>query len=193
MQRETLRAPSRLAQEASPPLASQGIPSVLIGSRIQYRVHNDSDRPVYLVLLGLDSSRNAIALLPTAPVQETNGSETKPALKDFVISPAQTLTVPQNSVDFEWVVRGPAGLAETQLIFSSANFTQTLAALEAAMHSKEEEDVGPLLNPLEVAQAVLQDLHQASPVKAESTSTDADTYALDVNDWASLSFVYKVA
>ena len=195
MQRETPRTQSRvLVQEAFPPLASQGnIPTVLIGSRIQYRVHNDSDRPVHLVLLGLDSSRNAITLFPTAPAQETNGSETKPSLKDLVIAPAQTLTVPQNSVDFEWVIHGPAGLAETQLIFSSANFTQTLTALEVAMRPREEEHIGPLLNPLEVAQAVLQDLHQASAVEAENSSTDADTYALDVNAWASLSFVYQVA
>jgi hypothetical protein len=175
------------------PAVSEGnIPTVLSGSRIQYRVDNECDRPVYLILLGLDSSKSAIALYSTQPVQETNGSETKPSLKDLVIAPGETLIVPQTSADFEWIIHGPAGLAETQLIFSSAPFTQTLAALGAATNpGNEEEHIGPLLNPLEVAQAVLQDLHQASAVKAD-TGSAADNYALDVNAWASLSFVYQL-
>ena len=204
MQRETRRARSRVfagespksesvALAPEPPLASEGkIPTVLIGSRIQYRVDNESDRPVYLILLGLDSSKNAIALYHTEPAQETNGSETKPSLKDLVIAPGETLSVPQTSVDFESVIHGPAGLAETQLIFSYAPFTQTLAALGATTRPRDEhEPIGPLLNPLEFAHAVLQDLHQASAVKAD-TGSGADTYALDVNTWASLSFVYQV-
>ena len=101
--------------------------------------------------------------------------------------------MPQTSVNFEWSVTGSAGLAETQLIVSSANFTQTLAALEAAWEPKgKQEYIGPLSNPMEVAQAVLQDLHNASAIAAKSISSTADTYALDVNAWASLSFIYQV-
>jgi len=175
--------------EPEPIPASKGnIPTVSIGSRIKYRVDNHSEHQIYLIILGLDSSRSAIALYPTEPAAETNGSQTKP----LVIAPGETLTVPQNSVDFESVIYGPAGLAETQLIFSTANFTQTLAALEVAMHPRETEQIGPLLNPLEVATAVLQDLHNASAIAAETISPSADTYALDVNAWASLSFVYQV-
>jgi hypothetical protein len=48
-----------------------------------------------------------------------------------------------------------------------------------------------LINPLEVAQAVLQDLHNASAVK-DMNGTAADSYVLDVNHWASLSFIYQV-
>jgi len=204
MQRETRRSRSRVFAGESPksesvtlaperPLASEGnIPTVLIGSRIQYRVDNQSDRPVYLMLLGLDSSKKAIALYHPEPAQETNGSETKPSLKDLVIAPGETLSVPETSVDFESVIHGPAGLAETQLIFSYAPFTQTLAALGATTRPRDEnEPIGPLLNPLEVAHAVLQDLHQANAVKADTGSV-ADTYALDVNIWASISFVYQV-
>jgi uncharacterized protein (DUF934 family) len=104
----------------------------------------------------------------------------------LVIAPGETLTLPQNSVDFQFVY-GPGGLAETQLIFSIANFTQTLAA----MHPSKTEQIGPLLNPMEVAQAVLQDLHNASAIATE-TLTSTDTYALEVNAWASLSFIYQV-
>ena len=201
MQRETLR--SQPAAPYSPlPTPFPGIPTVPIGSRIQYRVHNNSDRPVYLLLLGLDSSRSAIALYPMEQGHETNGSETKPLLKDVVIAPAETLSVPQTFADFEWVIHGPPSLCETQLIFSTAPFTQTVAALQVAMHPRDEQDyIGVLLNPLEVAQAVLQDLHNASAIATLSRpsgnaradiSPAADTYALDVNAWASLSFIYQV-
>jgi hypothetical protein len=54
---------------------------------------------------------------------------------------------------------------------------------------------------LEVVQAVLQDLHKASAMQMATTSSYApdsisavsDTYALDVNAWATLSFIYQVA
>ena len=51
----------------------------------------------------------------------------------------------------------------------------------------EKEYIGALSNPVEVANAVLQDLHNASGNKP-----DLDTYNLDVNTWASLNFVYQV-
>lgn len=203
VQRETLRSQPPGQAQGTAPTSSPGIPTVPIGSRIQYRVHNDSDHPVYFLLLGLDSSRSAIALYPTEPAHEINGSESKPLLKDLVIAPGETVTVPQTSADSEWVIRAPDSLSENQLIFSSAPFTQTLAALQVAMHPKEgQEHIGVLLNPLEVAQAVLQDLHNASAIatlsrpsgnaSTETISPAADTYALDVNAWASLNFMYHV-
>jgi hypothetical protein len=203
MQRETLRSHYSLLrqfpQRGEPPHGTGfptpvkgSIPTLPIGSHIQYRVHNDSERPVYVLLLGLDSNRSAIALYPTEPAQETNISETKPLLKDVVIAPGGTLTVPPPAVDFEWVIHGPASLCETQLIFSSAPFTQAFAALEVAMHPKDkQEQIRVLLNPLEVAQALLKDLHQASALKAY-TGSDTDTYVLDLNAWAGMNFLYQV-
>ena len=188
MVRETRRLPQSTTLSQSPPL--EGVPSVPIGSRIQYRVHNYGDRSVYLILLGLDSSKNAIALYPMEIPQATSnaGNSSRPQV---VIAPGETITVPQAAINFDWVVYGPAGLAETQLIFSSVNFAQTLAALEVAMHLKEEQQhIGPLLKPLEVLRTVLQDLHQASAVT--ETNSVVDAYALDVNAWASLNFTYHV-
>ena len=174
---------------SSQPSALGGVSSIPIGSRIQYRVHNYSDRSVYLILLGLDSSKNAIALYPVEIPQATNGLDNS-SRSQVVIAPSETITVPQAAINFDWVVYGPVGLAETQLIFSRANFTQTLAALEVAMHLKEEQQhIGPLVNPLEVLRAVLQDLHQASAV---TETNSVDVYALDVNSWASLNFTYHV-
>ncbi|MEI2582753.1 caspase family protein [Scytonema sp. PRP1] len=193
IQRETLRTQSTETSSKKPFNPELGdIPTVSVGSKIQYRVENMSDRPIYLMLLGLNSSRTAIALVPWYKSSESDSSEFKPVLKDMVISPGETLTIPQTTAGFEWVVQGPTSLSETQLIFSTAPFTQSLSALEAAKHPKaEQQRIQPLISPLEVAQAVLQDLHNASAVK-DMNGTAADSYVLDVNNWASLSFVYQV-
>jgi hypothetical protein len=182
-------------------LGEGNIPTLPIGSRIRYRLENYSDRPVYFMLMGLDTSGNAIALYIQS-FQEVQHSETKPPLKNAVIAPGETLLFPQSSADSDWVVAGPTGLAEIQLICSCAPFTKAIMALEAARRPKGEgERIGDLFNPLEVAQGVLQDLHKASAMQMATTSSYApdsisvvsDTYALDVNAWATLSFLYQVA
>ncbi|MEH2246672.1 caspase family protein [Nostoc sp.] len=166
---------------------------VPIGSRMQYRVQNQSDRPVYLILLGLNNNHTAIAFYPWETPQEPNTADTKPLLKQVVIAPGETLTLPQTNAASEWVISGPAFFCEQQLIFSTAPFSETLAALNPANYSTAEQGpISPLLNPLDVAQALLQDLHNASALKTEMNGTAADSYILDVNNWASLSFSFQV-
>ncbi|MDF5719720.1 MAG: caspase family protein [Rhizonema sp. PD37] len=188
MQRETSRNQQR---ERKTLPSTESILTVPIGSRIQYRVQNTSDRPVYAMLLGLNSSRTAIGLCPWQKNPLPENPEAKSLLFDVMIAPGESRTIPQTTSGFEWVVQAPASLSETQLIFSTAPFTQTLAALETAKHpSAEQHRIQPLINPLEVVQAVLQDLHNAS-TKGDNSNT-IDFYTLDVNNWASLSFVYQV-
>ncbi|MGH8002549.1 MAG: caspase family protein, partial [Brasilonema sp.] len=82
MQRETLRIQSietSNKKALEPELGS--LATVSVGSRIQYRVENISDRPVYLMLLALNSSRTAIALFPWYKDTESESSEVKPVLK----------------------------------------------------------------------------------------------------------------
>ncbi len=167
---------------------SISLPTIAIGSQIQYRVRNNSDRPVYLLLMGLDSNKSAIALYPISPTSEPNSLE-KPLLQNIVINPGATITVPSNSVDFQWLTHTPAAVTETYLIFSIASFTSTLAALQNGIQAPtaEKEYIGALSNPVEIATAVLQDLHNASGIKP-----GVDTYHLDVNAWASFNFVYQV-
>ncbi|KJH71639.1 caspase family protein [Aliterella atlantica] len=169
------------------------LPTIPVGSRIQYRLQNYSDRPVYFLLVGLDSTKSAIALYPLQTAPESNTQEAKPLLQDLVIPPVETMIVPQTAVDFQWLVHPPLAIAETHLIFSTASFTQTLAALQNGMRSGGEQGyIGTLANPLEVAQAVFQDLHNASAVKSEPITTTADTYNLNVNTWASFNFIYQI-
>jgi hypothetical protein len=152
------------------------------GSQIQYRLENESLHPVYVMLLGIDGGGSAIALYP----QKTNSF-------DLVILPGESITIPQISNPFKWIVSEPSGLAETHVIFSRAPFTQTLAALDSMNHPRgDQRRIARLLNPLEVARAVWQDLHQASAVTTEILGISSDSWAIDVNAWATLSFVYEV-
>jgi len=205
MQRETLRASFSSQSGGAKGKAQikvEGVPKLFNGSRIQYQVENYSDRPVYLMLLGLDSSNNAIAFYPLPASPEVDAAEAKPLLKNTVIPPGQTLTVPQSSTAFEWMIQGSSGLAEIYLVCSLSPFTHAIAALEAVMRPKgEQERISDLFNPLDVARAVLQDLHQASlsaqqntliTSMPETSGSPSDSYALDINVWATLSFVYQV-
>ncbi len=204
MQRETLRVspPSSSSlkgladkKAAGNLMASAGEGNLLtipIGTRLQYRLENYSDRPIYFMLLGIDSSGSAIALYGNSSSQATEESDNNPPLKEPMIAPGETLILPQSSAS-NWVVQGPAGLAEIQLICSRTPFTKGLMALEGARRPKREgQRIGDLFNPLEVARAVLKDLHEASTVAPDLIGTASDIYALDVNAWATLSFIYQV-
>ncbi|HEY9601199.1 MAG TPA: caspase family protein [Allocoleopsis sp.] len=201
MQRETLRA-SAQPQVAIDnkivrnPIAQAGedlVPSLPVGSRIRYRLENYSDRPIYFMLLGFDPTSSAIALYGSPSLRTSQESDNKPPLHYGAIAPGETLTLPQSSAASDWVVQGPAGIAEIQLICSREPFTKASIAMEASQRPKGDgERIGDLYNPLDVAQAVLQDLHQASASASDVSTTVSDTYALDVNAWATLSFVYQV-
>lgn len=194
LQQQTVRAPWTVPQGRLASLFSNGgeLPALPAGSQIQYRLNNYSDRPVYFILLGIDSSGSAIALYPT-PETAANDAEPKPAPRDSIVPAGETLIIPQPNASSEWVMQGPAGLAETHLICSRTPLTKTFAMLEVAMRSMNNaRRVNVLSQPLEVAQAVLQDLHQGSEGAIAKADVPADTYALDVRSWATFSLVYRV-
>ncbi|MEH2117290.1 caspase family protein [Nostoc sp.] len=195
MQRQTARTfktETSIKKSVQTRLIASLPPIVPIGSRMQYRVENQSDRSVYLILLGLNNNHTAIAFYSWDP-QEPNTADTKPLLQQVVIASGETITLPQTNAASEWVISGLASECEQQLIFSTAPFSATLAALNTTKYSTaEEQPIGPLLNPLDVAQALLQDLHNASTLKTEMNGTAADSYILDVNNWASFSFSFQV-
>ena len=158
--------------------------SLTQGCRIQYRLYNESDRPVYFVVFSLDSAGRLLVLNPDAKntVGETPGA----------IEPGGNLSVPGAGA-YGSKVSGPIGLVETQIIFSEAPFDRTLAALEGGMQQvRDAQPIRVLLNPLQVARAVLEDLHAASITGAMNAGISTDYFALDVNIWATLSFVYQV-
>ncbi|MBD2677490.1 MULTISPECIES: caspase family protein [Nostoc] len=169
-------------------------PIVPIGSRMQYRLQNESDRPVYLILLGLKNNQTPTVFYSWETPQEPNTTENKPLFQEVVIAPGETLTLPKNNAGSEWVIPAPAFFSEQQLIFSIAPLSATLAALNTANYpTPDQHPIVPLSKPLDVAQALLQDLHNANFIKTEMNGTATDSYILDVNNWASLSFTFQVA
>jgi hypothetical protein len=169
------------------------VPRLPIGTQIQYRLENFSDRPIYFLLLGIDSGGGAIALYAPRLDTESTSTEKGSKLKDRCILPGEQLVVPNPGASVNWLVSDPTGLAEMQVVCAHAPFAKTLEALSSKEYLKgDREQILNVPNPLEVALALLQDLHDASAVKSEIIGSLTDIYALDTKAWATLSFVYQV-
>ena len=153
------------------------------GSRIQYRLYNESDRPVYAAVFAIDSAGRLLAV--NFDGINANGGMSR------AIDPGENLSVPAAGA-VGLAVSGALGLTETLIIVSVAPFDRTLAAIAAEMQPTRDTLPVVLLNPLTVARAVLEDLHAASIPGVQKVGISTDDLALDVNVWASLSFVYRV-
>ncbi|MBD2089428.1 caspase family protein [Microcoleus sp. FACHB-1515] len=136
------------------------LPALPLNSRIDYQLHNRSDRSVYAILIGLDSDENVTAYLP-------------PAVEAGEIAPDAVLTIASD----DWLRQIASGWVETHVIFSTSPFGQAESIAAGA--------VRPVAKPLDLVQAVLQDLHQAS-------GSESSAIALDVNHWATFSFAYQL-
>lgn len=195
IERATLRGTGEEALPAPGELRDTqvGVLTLPAGSRIQYRLRNDSNRPVYFVLLGTDSTGRAYTGFVSQAIARTEIVQTQPLLQQGAIPPGETVTIPSAASASAWVIGGAPGLAETQLICSAAPLTRTWAALAFAIPQRgDRRPISLLSNPLPVAQALLQDLHQASSGGSLLAAMPADVYALDVRYWATLSFIYRV-
>ena len=153
------------------------------GSRIQYRLYNESDRPVYAAVLAIDSAGRLLAV--NFEGQNAAGGMSR------AIAPGENLSVPTAGA-VGLAVFGAIGLTETQIIFSVAPFDRTLAAIEAEIQQTRDTLPVVVLNPLTVARAVLEDLHCASIPSVQKLGISTDDLSLDVSVWATLSFVYRV-
>lgn len=179
---------------------TNGLLNLSVGDRIQYRIENSSPHLLYILWFNLDSSGNLIAFLAPSQKAESSSSNVSPVSPDTPqpplsigssIASGSALTLPPAVPSLQWTVKAPLGLVETYLICSRAPFSQTQSLLESTLHPSTAAFYS-LSNPLEVAQSILQDLQQASDTAAQVVAASPDTYALDVDNWASLRFVYQV-
>ncbi|NEO19145.1 MULTISPECIES: caspase family protein [unclassified Moorena] len=180
--------------ELTKTVAEAGVPILPVGSRLHYQIENYGDQPIYFLLLGFNTNGNAIALYELPFLETSQTSENSPSIKDAVIAPGETLTLPSAVASVGGIVSGPSGMVEMQLICSRSPFTEASKALDAVPSRRGiGAPIDDLFNPLDVAKAVLQDIHDASANSLDSSlSIAADSYALDVNTWATLSFLYRV-
>jgi hypothetical protein len=210
MQRETAAIAQRTTiPQTLPPILSPETAKLVnlpIGSHIQYQLENQSNLTLHFLLLHFDSGGDLILLRsPLARIAPpASGQPSQPATPDqnasdrtlSTIAPGETLTLPQTSASFQWLVGGPAGLASTYLLCSRAPFSQTMTLLGA--RSPDAPPLQTLSKPLDVVQAILQDLHDASvhatqaPVNPSSSKL-TDSFVLEMNAWAGLCFVYQVS
>ncbi|QNP29648.1 caspase family protein [Cylindrospermopsis curvispora] len=164
---------------------SAAVPTVPVNSIMVYRVVNFGDRPIYCMLVGLNNHKTPVAFYPWA-ISSPNVTDNQPELEQIVIAPGGSLQFPQNGQSFSWLLPKKSLFCEHQLIFSTSPFTKTLLALASSYNkSTDQQSISELFNPLDVTQAILEDLHVASSVSS------TDSYVLDVNNWASINFVFQ--
>ena len=189
MVRDTLGNPVQDNTFQVPGYEGITMPTIPVGSRWQYKIENLSDRPIYLVLVGLNNHQDPFAFYHWEVLSQKNIPPTKPQLVEILIPPGKTVKIPDNHPIAGWLLPTRYTFCEHQIILSTAPFKETLTALAIAKYpTTDQQAISPIVNPLEVAQAILQDLHNASNV----TTDINDAYVLDVNNWASLNFSFQV-
>lgn len=189
-----LRRDTRLTTDAkSTPLSTElfSIPQISIGTEIQYRLANDGQEPIYCLLMGIDANGKGFTLSLPRTESETETSQLG-QLHDQMIASGETLILP--NIDLPtWRVAGPMGLTEIYLICSRRPFEKTLKVLETSqVFNHERNPIFTLAQPLNIAQAILDDLDQASAIERVLLNNLPDSYTLDINAWATLSFIYQV-
>ncbi|MEB3293136.1 MAG: caspase family protein [Synechococcales bacterium] len=154
------------------PSPDQEVPKIAVGSRLRFFLTNQSVATLYWLLMTWDGRQNSYLILPMEACAEINSGMGQPLMS----SPANP----------EWIVRAPTGLAESLLLCSTQPFHQTQAIVTA----DADNFLHTIVQPLEVVQAILQDLQAASPVTIELATSE--TVALDVRTWAGFRFQYQV-
>ncbi len=159
--------------------------AINIGDRLECQIENFSDQPLYVRIFCLD---------PRSKVLTPNFIAT-PYANDGVISPAETLTIPYPKAPMNWAVSAPQGMVDVQVVISRSPLLQVAKTLEASQ--RQASSLNGLIavpNPLQVAQALLEDLDRAGkPSEFGNLANISDTWMLDVQQWATFSFNYQVA
>lgn len=170
---------------------SAKILSIPSGTIIQYRINNWNRFPVYVWLVDVNSSTTMFS----SYVKESTAaqSDSPPVLKPLIIQPGTSATLPTASQ--VWKASNMGGLNQAFLIVTRQPLTQTLAAQTAMLKSTLPSAIAgfiPLTNPLPVIQKLYEDLHQASLATTKPLGISPQkAWALDIDAWASLQFMYR--
>jgi hypothetical protein len=170
---------------------SAKILSIPSGTVIQYRINNWNRFPVYVWLVGVNSSTT---LFSSYAKENTTALTDSPAmLRPLMIQPGTSVTLPTASQ--VWKASNMTGLNQAFLIVTRQPLTQTLAMQTTMLKSTLPSAIAgfiPLSNPLPVIQKLFEDLHRASlSVTAPLGIAPQNAWALDIDAWASLQFVYR--
>jgi hypothetical protein len=193
LQRITLSSPPAESSSKAEPLpveANSFVPALTNGSHIRFSLTNQSDRPLYAMLFGIDADSNVFALYTAL---ESATETANPKLQDIAIAPQTELLVPKSEESWKWKVSELPGITTVYTIFSTQPFRQTLTNLATQQNLQlDREQVLNIPQPLTAITAILSDLHAASSVASDVIGSNTEVYALDVRNWATLNFVYEV-
>jgi len=180
--------PSRIKMVASQSTNSQDVDRqesslfnkyLTVGDRLSCKLENLTGDLLYVIIFSFD---------PRGKVM-TPSFVTSPYANDSNIPPHQSLIIPQPIAPFEWTVSAPQGLVDVQIIVSRSPLTQTLSLLDRFSRQTPTGLVN-VTDPLEVAKAVLADLHTQN---STYPNISEDSWILDLKDWATMGFTYRVA
>ena len=167
------------------------VPILIRGSDIQLALNNMGDRELYVMLINIDADSNIFALYTPAKPQS---EDTEPQLTNIAIAPNRELAIPQAESSWKWKVADSAGINTLYAIFSIRPFERTLKTLAAQQNFKlDQQQILNVTNPVAVTKSLMEDLHFASSPSNNQVVNSSDVYALNVDSWATLNFVYEVS
>jgi Caspase domain len=167
--------------------------SIPSGTAIQYRIDNWNAFPVYVWLVGIS---NGMTLFSSYARDSTpSQSDSSAAIKPLAIQPGASVALPTASQ--MWKASSTAGLNQAFLFVTRQPLTLTLAMQAALLKSALPSAIAgfiPLPNALSVIQKLFEDLHQLSIPTSEPLGIfPKNAWALDIEAWSSLQFVYHTA
>ena len=147
-----------------------------LGSQFTITINNENDHDLYYMLLGINSSRQAIVYFSPHCT---------------MINQKETISIPENASPLKWVVNNEKAIGELILICAKSPFNETLNQLYKTTDMKPDtEQIILLENPVVIAKAILEDLSLGSNVNFGNNLSDV--YALDLNNWVTFNFVYEI-
>lgn len=152
---------------------------LVVGDRLSCSLENQTTSPLYLQIFSFDPRGKMI----------TPSFVIAPYANDGILPPQQKLVIPHPNAPISWTVAAPRGLVKLQIVASRQPLNRTTSLRERyASQATSPTSMIAIPYPLEVAQALLEDLHQPN-----LNPTDDKSWYLDTQTWASLGITYLVA
>ena len=165
------------------------LPQLVKGTDIKLALDNLGESELYALVLGVDSDSNISALYTPAKSDNLAGEA---HLENIKLSSQEELIIPSTKNSWKWKVPESTGINTLYIITATDPFEETLKAFATQQNFKlDQQQVLNVTNPVEVITALMEDLHNASGVSSEILPNE-NVYALNVKNWATLSFVYEV-
>lgn len=169
---------------------TSNVPLIAKNTEIRLNLGNLDSKQLYTIILTSDSNCNIYAVYTPAQSSTLEGTV---QLEEIAIAPQTGLSIPAPENSWKWKVADAPGINTLYIVMSVKPFTETLKAFASQQNFKlDQQQVLNVTNPISVINSLMQDLHNSSQVAAELLPNE-DVYALDVNSWTTLKFVYEVS